>query len=261
MRRPQLVDAVTSVLLVSWLGAAAAESIGSLHCNDARGESVAVGRVVTIAGVVTAQFSTAKNARLFVQDGTGGVSAFGPPPECVALGDSVRVTGEVASLGGQTQVTSGTRSPLRIEALGRGSRPVVALALAPTDVRGTRQPDGCEPNESRLVLVHDVLVRTAGGGVPAAGARFTIDTDYRLAHAAADSASDWVPMRVWSTSPCDASRTLVGQPVPTTPVQVTGVVSQYSSRTPTQGGYLILPRTRDDVQPGIGDWREPVLNR
>ena len=56
------------------------------------------------------------------------------------------------------------------------------------------------------------------------------------------------------------SPALAGQTIPVPPVQVTGVLSQYLSRSAAQSGYRILPRTRDDVRPGPGDYgqrREP----
>lgn len=261
MRRLRVIPTVTLLLLASWLGAASAERIESLHCNGPRGESVALGKTVTVTGVVTAQFSTGKNARLYVQDPSGGVCVYGSPKNCAALGDSVRVTGRVATFGGLTQITGDSLARLQIEALGKSTRAMVAFALTPMDARTSQQSDGCEPNESRLVLVHDVLVRALDGSLPATGAKFTSDTNYRLAHAAADSATNWVLMRVVATTACDASRTLVGQPVPVTPVQVTGVLSQYVSRSTRDTGYQILPRTRGDVQTGVGDYRENVPNR
>jgi DNA/RNA endonuclease YhcR with UshA esterase domain len=261
MRRLHVLDAITLLLLVSWLRAATAEPLGTLHCNDSTGVSNAAGRSVTISGIVTAQFSTDRIARIYVQDATGGICVYGPPKNCVAIGDSVRVTGKVESFGGLTEITGSSGAPLKIAPLGKSSVPLVALGLTPTDARATQQADGCEPNESRLVLVRDVLVRGVDGSMPAPGSRFTSDTNYRLAHAAADSATDWVVMRVGSNSACDSSRTLVGQPVPIMPVQVTGVLSQYLGRSATKGGYQILPRMRDDVQPGLGDYRERQPNR
>ncbi len=252
-------DAVATAMVL-WLGSASAEPIGALHWNDAKGQTVAVGRTVTVTGVVTAQFSSARTTRLYLQDPTGGVCVYGSPRNCAALGDSLRVTGRIASVGGLTQVTGGARTPLLIEALGRARCPAVALAQTATEVRATQQPGGLEPNEGRLVLVRDMLVRTAEGRVPAAGAKFAIDTSYRLAHAARDSATEWVVMRVAGTTACDGRRSLAGEPIPTTPVQVTGVLSQ-ALFPATRGGYLILPRTRDDVQPGIGDYPEPRPNR
>jgi len=183
------------------------------------------------------------------------VCVYGAPKNCASIGDSVRVMGKVTSHGGLTQITGDRRTPLKIESLGPGGR-VIALALTVNEIRETEQPYGCEPNESRLVLVRDVLVRTAVGGLPARGSRFTVDTDYRLARAAADSATNWVIMRVMSTAACNATQALVGRPVPIMPVQVTGVLSQFTGRSGYQGGYQVLPRTRGDVEPGLGDYRE-----
>jgi hypothetical protein len=251
------IRAMALVLLTLFAGAAAAEPIGTLHCNDSTGVTRATGRSVILTGVVSAQFSTEKNSRFYLQDATGGVCVFGVPQTCLAVGDSVRVAGDVGSFNGLTQINGSAESPLVIEPFGKASHPVIAMAATPTSIRSTQTPDGCEPNEGRLLLVHDVYVRTSTGSTPAAGASFADGKNYRLVHVAADSASDWVMMRVGTSTPCDSSRTLNGVPIPATPVQVIGVLSQYLGRDATTGGYQILPRTRDDVQLSSGDSAEP----
>ena len=254
--KPLALGLVTALLL-GWLRAVAADPLRFLHCNSENGMSLAAGKQVTISGIVTAQFSTGKTSRFYVQDRTGGICVFGSPKHCPALGDSVRVTGRVASYAGLTQITGDAQSPLRFAAFGRGSRPVAAFVLSPMDVRRTQQPDGCEPNESRLVQVPDVFVRNVGGGLTAPGAKFAVDTTYRLVHVGADSATNWVLIRVLPTTGCGPSNSLAGQPIPLMPVQVTGVLSQYSSRNAALNGYQILPRTRGDVHTGLGDYPEP----
>ena len=247
--------AVVTCALVATV--AAAEPIGPLHCNDSTGVTRANGRSVTIAGTVSAQFSTAKSSRFYAQDASGGVCVFGVPQVCVAVGDSVRVSGDVASFNGLTQVTGSAETPLVIEKLGRARVPIVAMAATPTSIRASLNPDGCEPDEGRLVLVHDVNVRSAGGEFLEPGTKFAEGKNYRLVHAAADSASDWVMMRVQTSSACDSSQTLDGVPVPVTPVQVIGILSQYIGRNSTSGGYQVLPRIKADVQLSAGDSAEP----
>jgi hypothetical protein len=257
MKRPMPLMALTLTLCSLAAAVAVAEPIGSLHCNDSTGVTRANGRSITIVGTVSAQFSTTKNSRFYVQDATGGVCVFGVPQVCLAAGDSVRVSGDVASFNGLTQVTGSTESPLVIEKLGRSHAEVVAAAATPTSIRATLQPDGCEPNEGRLVLVHDVYVRSGSGAPLGPDAKFADGRNYRLMHAAADSASDWVMMRVGTSSACDSSRTLNGVAVPVTPVQVIGILSQFLSREATTGGYQVLPRTKADVQLSAGDSPEP----
>src|ERR1051325_1736878 len=45
---------------------AAGSVIDSLHCNDSTGVSLMKGRTVTLSGVVIGQFSSARNARLYL---------------------------------------------------------------------------------------------------------------------------------------------------------------------------------------------------
>jgi len=56
-------------------------------------------------------------------------------------------------------------------------------------------------------------------------------------------------MRVLNAPGCDTALSLAGQAIPATPVQVIGVLSQYLSGTATTGGYQILPRRPEDLQP------------
>ena len=232
---------------------AQAEPIGPLHCNDSTGVTRAMLRSVTIVGTVSAQFSTEKSARFYVQDSTGGVCVFGPTKNCAAVGDSVRVSGDVASFSGLTEITGSAESPLAIEALGKSRAPVVALALSPARIQATLQPDGCEPNEGRLVLLHNVLIRAASGGLVAAGGKFTEGTNYRLMHAGGDSTTNWAMMRIASATGCEGSRSLAGAPIPATAVQIVGVLTQYMGRGSTSGGYQLLPRTPADLQPPTRD--------
>ena len=221
--------------------------IGSLHCNDAGGAPKLAGRAVTVTGVVVGQFSSARNLRLFVQDATGAVCVFGAPRNCVPVGDSVRVAGVLAGYNGLTEITGSAATPLALDTLGRAARMPAPLALTLAQVLATAQPDGCEPDESRLIAVDGVRVLAGGGAPLPPGATFADNTNYRLVAGADTSA--YVVLRVTDPEGCDLSRSLEGQPIPVGPARVVGILSQYTGRGMTSGGYQILPRSRDDVGP------------
>ena len=77
----------------------------------------------------------------------------------------------------RAEIAGSTGKPLQIEKLGRASWMPVPLALTLEQENATQQPDGCEPNESRLVQVANVRILSAGGELLAAGAKFGDDTN------------------------------------------------------------------------------------
>ncbi len=240
--------AAVAVAALALAATAHAESMGALHCNDDAGAPRRKGETVTVSGVVTAQFSTARSAHLFLQDATGAIGVYASPKNCAAVGDSLRVTGVVSSYNGLTQLAGTAEQPVRIDSLGRAARVPEPLVRTLAQLRAAAQADGCEPDESRLVRVENVLIRAIHGERPAAGATFGDDTNYLLV-SATDSTST-LPMRVVDPEGCDLSRSLEGHPIPAeVPVGVTGILSQFTGRNATTGGYQLLPRGRDDVQP------------
>ncbi len=243
MGRPATVAALLPVVIA---GSAAADPIRSLRCNDPSGAPARLGQRVTVAGVVVGQFSSATTARLFIQDATGAVNAYGQPKNCAAVGDSVEITGTVAGFRGLTEIT-GAESTLRIVALGRASRVPDPLVLTVEQVNHTEEPTGCEPNESRLIEVRNVRIRAADGAALPDGAIFKDDTNYRLA--AGPDSSAWLTMRIMEPEGCDLSHSLEGKPVPAGPVRITGILSQYAPRGSNHGGYQVLPRGVEDVRP------------
>ena len=56
-------------------------------------------------------------------------------------------------------------------------------------------------------------------------------------------------LRVTDPEGCDLSKPLHGQPIPVgVPVRIVGILSQYTGRSRSHGGYQLLPRDRDDIQ-------------
>ena len=138
-------------------------SIGSIHCNDADGMPLTKGKPVSFTGIVTGQFSTDVNVKLYIQDATGGVNVYGTPKNCVALGDSVRVSGVVAGFRGLTEITGTDEAPLAVELLGHATLAPTPLALTIEQVLATGDKSGCEPNESRLIQLNDVRILSGHG--------------------------------------------------------------------------------------------------
>jgi hypothetical protein len=239
--------AVAAWVMCLVAGSVAADPIRSLRCNDASGAPAGNGHRVSVSGVVVGQFSTAGVARLFIQDGTGAVNVYGPPKNCAAVGDSIQVTGIVAGYHGLTEITGHGDSVLTIVALGHARHVPDPLPLTIDQVNATEESGGCEPNESRLIEVRKVWIRAANGAALPAGATFKDDSNYRLA-SGPDSSAAWVTLRVMDPEGCDLSQSLEGKAIPGGAVRVTGILSQYTPRGSSHGGYQVLPRGVEDIR-------------
>lgn len=220
-------------------------ALGPLHCPA--GIAAVDGQRLTVLGVVTGQYSGARGSHFTVQDATGAVTVYGNPRHCAAVGDSVRITGKISVYNGLLELSGNTDAPLEIQTLGQGRVPA-PVALTVAQLAASAAADGCEPNESRLVILKRVLIRMADGAMPAAGAAFKAGTNYRVMSAGADSTTSVSTIRV-ADGNCDPTHVLDGQLVPLGPVDVTGTISQYLPRGATGGGgYQLLPRTREDLR-------------
>jgi len=238
--------------LIAVPGVALSEDIGNLHCNDANGIPLRNGEVVTVRGVLTANFPAFSNSRLVIQDATGGVVIFGRPQFCGDLGDEIEVTGTVGGFFGLTEVMSTPGLPLTITFISAGNPQPAPLEMTPSQVNATFQADNCEPNESRLVKVKNVVVADLGGRVLPAGTPFTANTNYLLVSTEGEGS---VIMRIVQTSnSCQILNPLVGQEVPTCCQNVTGVITQFTSSIPANNVYEVEPRSRDDFE----DCNDPV---
>jgi hypothetical protein len=249
--RTLILASITFVLLLGAATAGAADTLGSLHCNDSLDVSLKKGQPVTVTAVVVGQFSTTKSARLYVDDGTGAINVFGPGTNCAVVGDSVRVSGVVGDFRGLTELTGSDAHPLKIQVLGHASQPPMPLVLNVKQVRETQGSDGCEPNESRLVELDDVLIRNWDGTALGDSATFEGNGNYRLipSGASGPDPTTWASMRVIQADGCDTTRSVARRPIPVgVPVRVIGVLSQYTPRNSTKGGYQILPREFTDVR-------------
>ena len=220
----------------------AQQPIGTLHCNDANGVPLAMGQTVTVRGVVTQQFPTLVNTRLFIQDASGGINVFGTPFFCASVGDDITVQGVVSQFNGLAEVAS----PLVVTLNSVGNASPAPVPVTIPQANATYQPDNCEPNEGRLVQVQPAIIRTSTGAMPTGG--FLPSTLYNLENFGPDSTTSVIPLFIYGGSINCGPRPLVDTPIPMGVVCVTGVVSQFqASPAPYKGGYEIIPRFPSDL--------------
>jgi phosphatidylserine/phosphatidylglycerophosphate/cardiolipin synthase-like enzyme len=168
------------------------------------------GTIVTITGV-SLNGSEFGNQR-FIDDGTDAICVFGSSMAPVNMGDSIIVSGTIDNYHNLIEIINPNIAVVSI-----GNQPPEKAFLFPYQAK--------EPYESRLVELHNVYIENASG-------TFTGNTAYTLT----DGMSS-IKLYI------KAGTSLVGQPVPTGRMDVTGICAQFDDE------YEIFPRTIPDVVP------------
>ncbi len=184
--------------------------------SDARNASL--GSQVTVSGIVTSGPSL--GGIRYLQDASAGIAAFpgsGSAPNFNPQpGDAITLTGTLVEFSGLLEIT-----PISSFTINSTGNPVPApLVLTPNQLN--------EAVESQLVRIEGVYFSGSGtftaGLWPVQVGGQTANIYFRSGH----------PM--------------LGTPVPSGPVDITGLVSQYDS-APFTSGYQLLPRATTDITP------------
>ncbi len=206
-----------------------------LPCSTvAAARGVALGTRVRLCNVVVSSttdlISSAASASFQVQDSTGGVTVFGTSAIIAdlltnfAAGDQIDIEGNTGTFNGLFQLINpvfvANDGPVGIPT------PQVITSAALVDDSAT-----AESFESELVRIECVIFAD-GGGTFASGAANYIASD----------ATGSVTIRV-STSDLGFG----GAAIPTGPVNVTGIHSQFDSTDPRTSGYQLLMRSLTDI--------------
>ncbi len=197
------------ILLLSLLGFTFG-SHAQTNINDAR-TNYAVGQTVTIKGVSANGNNQLGNIR-YIQDASGGMPCYGVPNSfgnSIALGDSVTMTGVLYDFNGLLEI-----SPTNTFTVHGPVGAPVPLVIPITSAN--------EPLEARLLQIQNVTISGSGN--------FAGNTNYTLTQG-----GNTLQMRVITGS------NLVGTAIPTGPVSVTGLLSQYNT------DYQLLPRMTTDI--------------
>ncbi len=173
-----------------------------------------IGSAVTICGVVTAPPGIFSNSEAYIQDYTGGVCLFGNYPVTLDFGDSISATGIVDQYRGKNELTDFNYT-------------LVAQGTVPQP----REVSGAIMNTE---LYEGFLVRIKIGyfnGLLLEGnqeyyAWDTLDTQFTV----------WI----------DSYTDIPGSIAPTDTFTLTGIKGQYTTATPPDEGYQLMPRSVSD---------------
>ncbi|MBU0472820.1 MAG: VCBS repeat-containing protein [Bacteroidetes bacterium] len=203
---------------------------------DSDGDLLAdrTGEEVIIKGVVTTpdlNLSSSSSISFYVQDETGGINIYAKPKLDPALvpGDLVQITGTVAMYNGLTELAV-LDAATTIVKLGAATIP------SPKVITVAELMANGEKYESTLVKINALAKTASSLAWPAAGA----DANMTLT----DGYLNFT-MRV------DKDFDLDGQAEPGYPISVTGFVSQYSTATPPNDGYQVMPRYYTDIEQNV----------
>ena len=216
--------------LVALLGATTYPRLGAaITLSDAR--LLPPGTDVTIEGAVissTTDLINSNTSKSFqIQDATGGATVYGTNAQIdgllagLAEGDEVTITGSTGLFNGLFQL----QGPFSATKTGS---PGVPAPVAVTTAYFQDGAPAAEAYESMLVTLSNVQFQETGNF---AYGNYHVSDGIRT-----------VLVRV-STTQLD----LVGQPIPTGFVSITGILSQYDTADPRDGGYQLLPRKLADI--------------
>jgi phosphatidylserine/phosphatidylglycerophosphate/cardiolipin synthase-like enzyme len=192
--------------------------VSKSQANIAEARVLAIGTSVTVTGIVL-NGSELGNVR-YIQDSTAGIAVYNASANPVlisaVLGDKITVTGVLKSYNSLLEI-----DPVTLVTLVSTSQPLPPIQIISPSVM-------IESVESEIVQINHCIIQGTGN--------FAANTNYTFV-----SNGESGQLRTVTTCP------LVGQPIPTGAVNISGVVSQFSYSG--SGGYQLLVRNGLDILP------------
>lgn len=203
--------------------------IADLRTNDPNGVPVDTGQVFTVTGIVTSANQFGVNGPGSLQDATAGLSIFGSGfAGQVQIGDSVTVTSTLTHFNGLTQFDFRRAGSVLVKHSSNHNYDTTIVTIS--DI-ASQQWNGFEEFESRLIRINNVTIQASGN--------FASGTNYNISDATGTlSAGLRIDNDVTS---------IIGQPIPQTPVDLIGILGQYKTTAPYNTGYQLLPRFISDI--------------
>jgi len=227
------------ILINSFAIAQTIVPIANLRYNDANGVPVDTGQVFTIAGIVTSSNQFGNSGPGSVQDETAGVCVYGPTfSNVVSIGDSVTVTAKLTQFSGLTELSFNLPgASVVVHSSGNETTPEI---ITINDI-SSQQWNGYEEFEGLLIRINNVTIQGTGN--------FASATNYNISDPTGTLTSG---IRIDN----DVS-SIIGQPIPSSPVDIIGILQQYKFGPPFSSGYQLLPRFILDI---VDDGAPLILN-
>jgi uncharacterized membrane protein len=218
--------------------------IADLKQNDSNGVPIDTGQVFTITGIVTSSNQLGNSGPGSVQDETGAISVYGNSfVNGVNIGDSIIVTGFLSQYNGLAELNPNSSSDVKVVSSNHDIQPEVVTI---SDIIN-QQWDAVEDYEGKLIRINNVSI--SGSGNFSGG---TSGQNYDISDTTGTLTSG---LRIDK----DVS-SIVGQPIPSSKVDIIGILGQYKFSPPYNSGYQLFPRfVLDIVDNGAPLILSPVL--
>lgn len=189
----------------------------------------------TVEGIVTTHVSLtdAPSTLFYIQDATAGIAVFhqnGAASYSPKAGDRVRVTAPLTHFNGllelQPRAANAEHSVTLLEPGNDLPEP------AEFDFSWRKDPNVMEPQESRYVVLRDVMLDASSPIFKLGGENVTITNQ---------TTRETAIVRI------DPHTDIPSQGRPASPVTIYGVVTQFDSSNPRTSGYQILPTRFEDI--------------
>lgn len=187
-----------------------------------------VNQTITVKGIVTN--GAELGAIRYFQDNTAGIAAYGTALNSVNRGDSITVTGTLVSYNQLLEINPITNLVIR----STGNPVPTPIVVTPAQLT--------ETYEGMLVHLNNVLFADAGG----------IFTQKKYQFTSLNGESGYIYVKNSQTD-------IIGQPIPSGMISLTGVLSQFDYASPT-AGYQLLPRTIADIHQTSSIYFTSTLN-
>jgi len=198
-----------------------------LRENNLQGVPIHLGETFTVTGVVTSANQFGSSGPASLQDNTAGISVYGSGfAGAVSIGDSITITSTIAHYNGLTQFdfpSSGTSFTV-IKAGVEVEPKIVTLNQILSQAW-----NGVEELEGTLVRVNSVAIN--GSGTFEGGENYSVSDSTGTLEVRIDN---------------DVS-TIIGSSIPSSSVDIVGIIGQYDRSTPLSTGYQLLPRSIIDI--------------
>ncbi|MCP5062545.1 MAG: hypothetical protein GY936_08790, partial [Ignavibacteriae bacterium] len=197
-----------------------------LRENNSDGIPVHMGESFTVSGIVTTSTEYGSSGPASLQDNTAGISVYGSGfAGAVSIGDSVTLTSSVTHYNGLTQFDFSSGSTVTVLKSGLEVEPKTVTLNQIL----SQSWNAFEELEGTLVRVNAVAI--SGNGAFEGGTNYSISDSTGTLEIRIDN---------------DVS-SIIGSSIPSSNIDIVGVIGQYDRDIPLSSGYQLLPRSINDI--------------